>query len=101
MRQSSARNGDSGIVDDEWGLSAFTPDWLAGNAGSCWRVVQYAEGRNEGNQDVYVLQRAQAGDEPDELPLPEKAGQELSATSQQSDHRSVAGRSSSPHGAVS
>jgi hypothetical protein len=50
--------GDSGIVDPDWGLSAFTPEWLAKAAAPGWRIVEHASGRNEGSQDVYVLERA-------------------------------------------
>jgi glycosyltransferase involved in cell wall biosynthesis/SAM-dependent methyltransferase len=52
--------GDSGVVNSEWGLSAFTPDWLAAEAAPGWRIVEHAAGRNEGNQDVYVLERTDA-----------------------------------------
>jgi O-antigen biosynthesis protein len=54
--------GDAGVVDDEWGLSAFTPDWLSRKAAPDWRVVEFAEGRNEGNQDVYVLERMETAE---------------------------------------
>jgi glycosyltransferase involved in cell wall biosynthesis/SAM-dependent methyltransferase len=49
--------GDSGVIDDEWGLSVFTRDWLASEINPGWRLIEYAAGRNEGNQDVYVLER--------------------------------------------
>jgi O-antigen biosynthesis protein len=52
--------GDAGVVDSQWGLSAFSPDWLARNAEPRWRIVEHASGRNEGSQDVYVLERGVA-----------------------------------------
>jgi hypothetical protein len=50
---------DASVVDNEWGRSLFTPNWLKSKLGSSWRLVEFAEGRDEGNQDVYVLQRVQ------------------------------------------
>jgi hypothetical protein len=64
-------DGDSGVVDTEWGLSAFTPDWVAGKVTLGWRVIEQAAGRNKGNQDVYVLQQAETADVPEDCaPLP-------------------------------
>jgi SAM-dependent methyltransferase/glycosyltransferase involved in cell wall biosynthesis/GT2 family glycosyltransferase len=62
--------GDSGVVDAEWGLSAFTPDWLARQVAHRWRVVEHATGRNEFNQDVYVLERTEADRVPEDAARP-------------------------------
>jgi SAM-dependent methyltransferase/glycosyltransferase involved in cell wall biosynthesis/GT2 family glycosyltransferase len=50
--------GDDGIVDRGWGLSFLTSEWMLTRASPKWRVVGFAPGRNEGNQDVFVLERA-------------------------------------------
>jgi glycosyltransferase involved in cell wall biosynthesis/SAM-dependent methyltransferase len=52
--------GDWGLVNPEWGMAYMTPDWLAEQVRPSWRVAHYAAGRNEGNQDVFVLERAQS-----------------------------------------
>jgi glycosyltransferase involved in cell wall biosynthesis/SAM-dependent methyltransferase len=52
------KEGDSGVVDPEWGMSFLTPEWMLNRACPQWRVVEFASGRNEGNQDVFVLERA-------------------------------------------
>jgi glycosyltransferase involved in cell wall biosynthesis/SAM-dependent methyltransferase len=50
--------GDWGLVNPEWGLAYMTPDWLEEQVAPNWRVAQFAAGRNERNQDVFVLERS-------------------------------------------
>jgi SAM-dependent methyltransferase len=50
--------GDAGVVNPEWGTAFLTAEWLLTKLCPRWRVVEYAPGRNQRNQDVYVLQRA-------------------------------------------
>ena len=50
--------GDWGLVNPEWGMAYMTPDWLEEQVRPKWRVAQFAAGRNEGDQDVFVLARA-------------------------------------------
>lgn len=49
--------GDWGVVDADWGTAFVTPEWLLAHLLPAWRLVEFAPGRNAGNQDVYVLQR--------------------------------------------
>jgi SAM-dependent methyltransferase len=49
--------GDWGVVDSDWGLSFFTPEWLLANITPTWSVHIYRIGRAHGNQDVYLLER--------------------------------------------
>jgi len=49
--------GDWGVVNPAWGTTFFSPEWLLANLCPRWRVLEFAPGRNQGNQDVYVLQR--------------------------------------------
>ena len=51
------RSGDWGVVDRDWGLAFFTPEWLLNNTMPNWALVDYAIGRADGNQDVYALER--------------------------------------------
>lgn len=48
---------DSDLLVDDWGDSYFTQDWLIANTFSKWKLVHYMSGRNQHNQDVYVLCR--------------------------------------------
>jgi SAM-dependent methyltransferase len=50
--------GDWGVVNPEWGTSFISPEWLLAQLCPRWRVLEFAPGRNQDNQDVYVLQRA-------------------------------------------
>jgi SAM-dependent methyltransferase len=50
--------GDWGVVDPHWGTAFLSPEWLLSQLCPDWRVLEFAPGRNQGNQDVYVLQRA-------------------------------------------
>jgi SAM-dependent methyltransferase len=49
--------GDWGVVNQEWGTSFISPEWLLTQLCPRWRVLDFAPGRNLDNQDVYVLQR--------------------------------------------
>ena len=40
-----------------WGTAFLSPEWLLTQLCPRWRVLSYAPGRNQENQDVYVLQR--------------------------------------------
>ena len=42
---------------DGWGDSFFSSTWVANNLFSNWRLLDYQIGLNQGNQDVYVLER--------------------------------------------
>jgi SAM-dependent methyltransferase len=50
--------GDWGVVNPDWGTAFISPEWLLAQLCPQWRVVEFAPGRNQDNQDVYVLQRA-------------------------------------------
>lgn len=49
--------GDWGVVNPSWGTAFLSPEWVLANLCPRWRVLEYAPGRNQRNQDVYVLQR--------------------------------------------
>lgn len=49
-----------GAQGTKWGFGAMTPEWVAArllNAGRRWMLVYFGPGRNENNQDVYILRR--------------------------------------------
>jgi SAM-dependent methyltransferase len=50
--------GDWGVVNPDWGTAFLSPEWLLMQLCPRWRVLEFAPGRNQNNQDVYVLQRA-------------------------------------------
>lgn len=50
--------GDWGVVNPSWGTAFFSPEWVLTKLCPEWRVLEFASGRNQENQDVYVLQRA-------------------------------------------
>ncbi|HTU79964.1 MAG TPA: class I SAM-dependent methyltransferase [Solirubrobacteraceae bacterium] len=50
--------GDWGVVNPEWGTVFLSPEWLLAQLCPSWRVLEFAPGRNQENQDLYVLQRA-------------------------------------------
>jgi SAM-dependent methyltransferase len=50
--------GDWGVVNPEWGTAFLSAEWLLAYACPRWRLLEFAPGRNAGNQDVYVLERA-------------------------------------------
>jgi len=49
--------GDWGVVNPDWGTAFLSPEWLLAQLCPRWRVLEFAPGRNQDNQDVYVLQR--------------------------------------------
>jgi SAM-dependent methyltransferase len=49
--------GDWGVIDPSWGTAFLSPEWMLTQLCPRWRVLEYAPGRNQGNQDLYVLQR--------------------------------------------
>jgi SAM-dependent methyltransferase len=49
--------GDWGVVNPDWGTAFLSPEWLLAQLCPRWRVVEFAPGRNQENQDVYVLER--------------------------------------------
>lgn len=49
--------GDWGVVNPAWGTAFLSPEWMLSQLCPRWRVLEFAPGRNQGNQDVYVLQR--------------------------------------------
>jgi SAM-dependent methyltransferase len=49
--------GDWGVVSPDWGTAFLSPEWLLTQLCPSWRVLEFAPGRNQENQDVYVLQR--------------------------------------------
>jgi SAM-dependent methyltransferase len=49
--------GDWGIVNPDWGTAFLSPEWMLAKLCPRWRVLEFAPGRNQENQDVYVLQR--------------------------------------------
>ena len=49
--------GDWGVVNPDWGTAFLSPEWMLTHLCPRWRVLEYAPGRNQENQDVYVLQR--------------------------------------------
>jgi SAM-dependent methyltransferase len=50
--------GDWGVINPDWGTAFLSPEWLLTQLCPRWRVLEFAPGRNQDNQDVYVLQRA-------------------------------------------
>ena len=49
--------GDHGVANPDWGTAFLTPEWLLAHATPDWEVAEYAPGRVEANQDLYVLRR--------------------------------------------
>jgi len=48
------------IAGSKWGFAAMTTEWLAArllNVDRRWTLLYFGPGRNEKNQDVYVLRR--------------------------------------------
>jgi SAM-dependent methyltransferase len=56
--QEFGEEGDWGVVNPDWGTAFLSPEWLLTQLCPRWRVLEFAPGRNQNNQDVYVLQRA-------------------------------------------
>jgi SAM-dependent methyltransferase len=57
-RDEFGRGGDWGVTDASWGTAFLSPEWVLTKLCPRWRVLEFAPGRNQANQDVYVLQRA-------------------------------------------
>ncbi len=55
--QEFGANGDWGVINPDWGTAFLSPEWLLTQLCPRWRVLEFAPGRNQDNQDVYVLQR--------------------------------------------
>jgi SAM-dependent methyltransferase len=49
--------GDWGVVNPDWGTAFVSPEWMLTQLCPHWRVLEFAPGRNQDNQDVYVLER--------------------------------------------
>jgi SAM-dependent methyltransferase len=49
--------GDWGVVNPGWGTAFLSPEWILANLLPAWHVLEFAPGRNQENQDVYVLRR--------------------------------------------
>jgi SAM-dependent methyltransferase len=49
--------GDWGVVNPAWGTAFVSAEWMLTNLLPRWRVLEFAPGRNQENQDVYVLRR--------------------------------------------
>jgi len=49
--------GDWGVINPGWGTAFLSPEWILAQLSPGWRVLSFAAGRNQGNQDVYVLER--------------------------------------------
>jgi SAM-dependent methyltransferase len=49
--------GDWGVLNPDWGTAFLSPEWILSQLCPAWRVLGFAPGRNQDNQDVYVLQR--------------------------------------------
>ncbi|HST56312.1 MAG TPA: class I SAM-dependent methyltransferase [Solirubrobacteraceae bacterium] len=49
--------GDWGVVNPSWGTAFLSPEWMLTKLCPRWRVLEFAPGRNQDNQDVYVLER--------------------------------------------
>jgi SAM-dependent methyltransferase len=57
-RAEFGEEGDWGVVNPDWGTAFVSPEWLLAQLCPRWRVLEFAPGRNQENQDVYVLERA-------------------------------------------
>jgi SAM-dependent methyltransferase len=49
--------GDWGVVSPDWGTAFLSPEWILAQLCPRWHVLEFAPGRNQDNQDVYVLRR--------------------------------------------
>lgn len=49
--------GDWGVVNPEWGTAFLSSEWVLANLCPRWQVLEFAAGRNQENQDVYVVRR--------------------------------------------
>jgi SAM-dependent methyltransferase len=50
--------GDWGVTHPDWGTAFLSPEWMLAQLCPRWNVLEFAPGRNQDNQDVYVLRRA-------------------------------------------
>jgi SAM-dependent methyltransferase len=55
--QEFGEEGDWGVINPSWGTAFLSPEWVITQLCPSWRMLEFAPGRNQGNQDVYVLQR--------------------------------------------
>jgi SAM-dependent methyltransferase len=44
------------LLDVSWGNSYFRPDWIMKNTCDKWNILHFNQGKNQNNQDVYILQ---------------------------------------------
>jgi SAM-dependent methyltransferase len=51
-------DGDWGVANPHWGTAFLSPEFILEQLCPQWRVVEFVAGRNQNNQDVYVLARA-------------------------------------------
>lgn len=49
--------GDWGVINPAWGTAFLSPEWMLANLCPRWRVLEFSPGRNQQNQDIYVLER--------------------------------------------
>ena len=56
-RRSSARRATGASINPDWGTAFLSPEWMLAQLCPHWRVLEFAPGRNQENQDVYVLER--------------------------------------------
>jgi len=49
--------GDHGVMNPQWGTAYFTSEWLLRRVRGAWDVNYFGAGREQGNQDLYVLTR--------------------------------------------
>jgi SAM-dependent methyltransferase len=49
--------GDWGVKDPEWGTAFLSPEWLLAQLCPRFELLAFAPGRNQENQDVYLLRR--------------------------------------------
>ena len=57
VRARVRRGGRLGRRNPDWGTAFLSPEWMLAQLCPRWRVLEFAPGRNQDNQDVYVLQR--------------------------------------------
>jgi SAM-dependent methyltransferase len=49
--------GDWGVINPDWGTAFLSTEWMLTQLCPRWRVLEFVPGRNQANQDVYVLER--------------------------------------------
>lgn len=50
-------HGDWGVVNEDWGTAFVSAEWMLDALAPRWEIVEFARGRNEQNQDVFVLRK--------------------------------------------